>query len=298
MRVLITGGTGQVGRRLSPALAAAGHDVVVLTRDPSRQVISLAPGVRAERWDARTAGDWGRLVDADTAIINLAGENLMAGRWTAALKREVLDSRVNASRTVADAIERAPAKPRVLLQASAIGVYGDRGDEELTEDSPPGTGWMADVCRTWEAATDGVPLRRIVLRVGVVLDPAGGGLVELRRAARLRVARLGSGRQWVAWIGHADVVAAVTFLLDHASAEGPFNLVGPAPARNAEMLAAVAQARGGGRPILPVPTAVLRVTLGEKADAVLMSQRVLPRRLLELGFAFRHPTLDAALRDA
>jgi uncharacterized protein (TIGR01777 family) len=294
MRVIVAGGTGQVGRRLAPRLVASGHDVIVLSRGPGRQADRVPAGVRVERWDARTPDGWAHLITSDAAIVNLAGENLMAGRWTAALKRDVLDSRVNACRAVAAAIAAAPAKPAALLQASAIGFYGDRGDAELGESSAAGTGWMADVCRQWEAATDDVPVRRVILRIGVVLDPAGGAMTDLTRAARLRVGRLGSGRQWVSWVHHADAAAAIEFLLGRPDVTGPVNVVAPHAVTNAALLAAAAGARGV-RPFLPVPRPALRAALGEKAEAVLMSQRVLPRRLLDLGFTFRHPDVGPAI---
>ncbi len=305
MRVLITGGSGRIGLALVAPLAARGHEVVVLSRDPAR-VRALPAGARAERWDGRTAAGWEALLTAGTAVVNLAGEPVAAGRWTAERKRRIRASRVEAGEAVTAAIRHAAAAgrpPSVLLQASAVGYYGDAGDRELSEDhppAPPAADFLAEVCAAWEAATAPVEelgVRRAVLRTGIVLDAGGGALAKMLPPFRLGAGGpLGNGRQWFPWIHHADETEAMLFLLASAAARGPYNLCAPRPVTNADF--AHALGRQLHRPsVLPAPAAALRLVLGEMAGALLASQRALPRRLLAAGYTFRFPDLAEALRD-
>lgn len=296
MRVLITGGTGFLGRALAGHLQEAGYEVIVLSRRPERA--RLPPGVQATRWDGRTATGWAHLVEGAFALINLAGESI-GQRWTAATKQRLRESRLNAGRAVVEAIAAARTKPQVLLQASAVGYYGPRGDERLTEEDPPGNDFLARLAVDWEASTQPVEamgVRRVILRTGLALERDGGALARLLLPFRLFVGGpLGNGRQGWSWIHRADWVEAVKFLMERPEARGPYNLTAPQPVSNAEFSRILGRVLG--RPSwLPVPAIALRLVFGEGADFLLTGQFVLPRRLLEAGFAFRYPDLESALR--
>ncbi len=299
MRVLITGGSGLIGRALTASLAADGHEVVVLSRRPEA-VRGLPSGARAEAWEPERPGPWTRLLDG-AALVHLAGDNLAEGRWTAEKKRRIRDSRLLSGQALARAIETGAGRPAVFLQASAVGYYGfDRGEEELSETAAPADDFLGRVCVEWEASTaslDALGIRRPILRTGLVLSRRGGALPQLALPFRLFVGGpVGSGRQFLPWIHEADEVRAIRFLLDHPTASGPFNLTAPTPVPFRAMARALGRALR--RPsLLPVPAVALRLLLGEKAELVLGGQRAVPRRLLELGFAFHHPELEAALVD-
>lgn len=299
MRVIITGGSGLIGRALARDLGEAGHDVVVLTRDPDRAG-RLPPGVRAAKWDGKTAQGWSALLDADTAIVHLAGESIAEGRWTAEKKRRIRDSRVVSGQAVMDAIREAPARPRVLIQSSAVGYYGPHGDEVIPEDAPPGRDFLAEICKEWEASTaeaEGLGVRRALARTGIVLARDGGALPVMSLPFKMMIGGpIGDGRQWVPWIHLEDEVGALRFLLEREDAHGPFNLTAPHPVTNRELTRALARALG--RPgFLPAPGFALRIALGEMADMVLQGQRAVPSRLREMGFTFRWPELEPALRN-
>ena len=299
MRVIITGGTGLIGRALVENLASGGHEVVVLSRAPERTT-GLPAGVRAERWDARTADGWVHLADGADAIVNLAGENLSAGRWTDEQKRRIQDSRLLAGQAVVQAVEQASRKPGVVIQASGIGYYGPCGDKEITEDAAPGRDWLAQVAVQWEdssAAVEAMGVRRAVARTGVVLSTQGGALPRMMLPFQLFVGGpLGGGKQWFPWIHLQDEAAAIRFLIDTNAAAGPFNLAAPHPLTNAQFSRVLGQVMG--RPaIIPAPAFVLRALFGEMATLLLDGQRGVPKRLLELGFQFRFTQAEAALRD-
>ncbi len=296
MRVLITGGTGFLGRALAARLQEAGYEVIVLSRRPEQA--RLPPGVQATRWDGRTATGWAHLADGAFALINLAGESI-GQRWTAATKQRIRESRLNAGRAVVEAIAAARTKPQVLLQASAVGYYGPRGDERLTEEDPPGNDFLARLAVDWEASTQPVEamgVRRVILRTGLVLERDGGALARLLLPFRLFVGGpLGNGRQGWSWIHRADWVEAVKFLMERPDARGPYNLTAPQPVSNAEFSRILGRVLG--RPSwLPVPAIALRLVFGEGADFLLTGQFVLPQRLLKAGFTFRYPDLESALR--
>jgi uncharacterized protein len=299
MRVLIPGGSGLLGRQLAANLSADGYEVILLSRTPER-VSGLSVGVRVERWDGRTASGWGHLTDGAAAIINLAGESLAGGRWTEDAKRKIVHSRTYAGAAVVEAVKAADVKPGLVIQPSGVGYYGPHGDEELTEGNGPGSDFGAQVCVQWEAATEPVEamgVRRAVIRTGVVLSPDALALKRLILPYRFFVGgRLGSGRQWFSWVHIADYVAGVRFLMDRTDASGNFNLSAPGPMTNADFGKALGRAIG--RPSwIPIPAAAMRLLFGEMASVLLEGQRVLPRRLLELGFQFRFPAAGAALRD-
>ncbi|HSU84664.1 MAG TPA: TIGR01777 family oxidoreductase [Thermoanaerobaculia bacterium] len=298
MRIVITGGTGLIGNALAREMGSAGHEVVVLTRDPARSG-TLPPGTRAVRWDGRTAGDWAKLLDGDTVIVHLAGDAIAVGRWTDEKKRRIRESRVESGRAVLEAVRQAKSKPRALLQGSAVGYYGDTGDAVVTESHPPGDDFLARVCVEWEASTAEVTsfgVRRPVLRTGIVLSSQGGALPRMALPFRMLAGGpLGNGRQWLAWIHEMDEVGAIRFLIEREDADGPFNLTAPAPLPNRDFSRALGEALH--RPsFAPAPGFALRLLLGEMADALLHGQRAVPRKLLDLGYVFRYPEALAALR--
>lgn len=299
MKAVITGGTGLIGRALAIDLAADGWEVIVLTRRPEAAK-GLPGGVRAVGWDGRTAAGWDRAVNGATAVINLAGENISAQRWTQEQKRRIRESRVNAGRAVVEAISQAGAKPTVLVQASAVGIYGDRGFEELDERSEPGQGFLPEVCRDWERSTqevESMEVRRAVARMGVVLNLDGGALPRMLLPFRLFVGGpLGDGRQWFPWIHIQDTVRAIRFLMESPRASGVFNLTAPQPVTNRELSRIIGRLLR--RPaLMPTPRLALELAFGEMASVLLDSQRVVPRRLLDLGFVFRFPDASSALED-
>lgn len=304
MRVIITGGTGMIGRDLANSLAADGHEVIVLSRSPALAE-GLSPKVKVEGWDAKTPKGWGHLVNGADAIVNLAGaslagEGFFPTRWTAERKKLIIDSRVNAGQAIAAAVQEAETRPAVLIQASAVGYYGVHPNTvDITEDSPAGKDWMAEVCKQWEAATEPVEqmgVRRVVIRSGVVLSFEAGALQRLALPFRLFVGGpLGSGKQPLPWIHPADEIGAIRFLIRNASASGPFNLTAPHPLTNAEF--AHTLGRVMNRPsFIPVPGFAFNVMFGEVATVVLDGQRALPKRLLDLGYTFQFPEAEPALR--
>lgn len=304
MRIIITGGTGFIGRALAAELAGAGYEVIVLSRNPARAT-GLPGGVRAERWDGRTAAGWSSLADGALAIVNLAGENLSGGsfppaRWTEERKDLIRRSRLDAGAAVTAAVTAAGTKPRVVIQSSGIGHYGSRDDKALTEADAAGDDFLARLTVEWEASTAAVAaqgVRHVSIRTGVVLSPDEGALKQLLVPFKLFVGGpLGSGRQGFSWIHPADEVAAIRFLIETERAGGPFNLCAPQPLSNAEFARVLGQVIG--RPAwLPVPAFALRLALGEVASMVLDGQRALPQKLLDLGFRFHFPDAESALRD-
>ncbi|MCH9649859.1 MAG: TIGR01777 family oxidoreductase [Deltaproteobacteria bacterium] len=299
MRVIIAGGSGLIGRALTAKLAQEGHEIFILSRNPEK-VQGLPSGASAFGWDGRTSHGWGPLVDGDTALVNLAGENVGAGRWTALRKQRIEESRLDAGRAVCEAVAKAKELPKVLLQSSAVGFYGSRGDLPLEESACPGDDFLARTCLAWEASTEPVAkagVRRVILRTGVVLSRTGGAFPKLLMPFRFFAGgRLGDGKQWLPWIHLQDEVRAIRFLLLRETAEGPYNLAAPAPVTNAELTTWLAKLTG--RPAwLPAPRFGMRLALGEMAEMVLGSQRASAARLLQEGFEFRFPEIESALRD-
>ncbi len=307
MRILMTGGSGLIGRALAADLHKAGHRVTVLTRNPQRAAALLPPETRLHPWDARSPEGWNALLNEAEAVVNLAGESIagenlraiLLRRWTPAYKKRIRESRLRVGELLTEAIRQAASRPKALLQASAVGYYGDTGPREVGEGAPPGRDFLAEVCKAWEASTAPVAqlgVRRVILRTGLVLAAEGGILPVMLLPVRAFIGGpLGSGKQAVPWIHLADEVAAIRFLLENEGCSGPYNLCAPQPVSQAEF------ARLAGRvlrrpALLPTPAALLKLTLGEKAQLVLEGQRAIPRRLLEAGFSFRYPGLEAALR--
>ena len=294
MIVAVTGSSGLVGSALAASLAARGDRVIPLVRREPR------PGEDAFRWDPASGAIAAAGPAIADAVVHLAGENVATGRWTAARKARILDSRVAVTRHLVETLSRASPPPRVLVCASAIGYYADRGDELLTEDSAPGRGFLAEVCRAWEAASAPAAargIRLVNLRVGLVLSPAGGALAKMLPPFRLGLGGvIGGGAQWMSWIARADLIDAICHALTTDGLRGPVNAVAPAPVTNAEFTRTLGRVLG--RPtLLPVPAFAARLAFGEMADGLLLaSQRVMPTRLQASGFTFRHPTLEGALR--
>ncbi len=298
MRIAITGGTGFIGTALTKSLLAEGHQVWILTRN--LKTARLAEGAQGIGWDGRTTTGWGGLASQVDAVVNLAGESLASGSWTRARKNRILSSRVEAGKAISAAIRQANPRPKVLIQASAVGFYGPHGDEPVTEESAPGLGFLAEVCRAWEASSQPVEemgIRRVVIRTGVVLSKEEGALQRMALPFKLFAGGpLGNGRQGFPWIHPADEVAAIRCLLEKDNAHGVINLSAPEPLSNADFGRILAKVMR--RPYwLPAPAFALRLLLGEMSTLVLEGQFMLPKRLQELGFRFRFETAEAALRD-
>ena len=293
MKIAVTGSSGMVGSALVPALRGDGHEVLRVVRRPPR-------GADEVRWDpARRELDPAALADVD-AVVHLAGVNVGSRRWTQPRRDAIVRSRVDGTETVAEALAKAPPRPRALLSASAIGWYGDTGDREVDETGPSGGGFLAAVCRRWEAGTaaaEAAGVRVVHLRSGLVCGPKGGLLGPLLPLARVGlVGPLGSGRQWWSWISLADEVGAIRHLLARDDVSGPVNLTGPAPLTNRDftrVLGTVLHGPAG----CTVPAFALRVAVGEFApEGITAGQKVLPRLLQRTGYRFDHPTAERALR--
>lgn len=292
MKVLIGGSSGFIGGRLVAHLRSAGYDVVRLKRAVA------SPDDPAILWQP----DSGKLNPADLAgvdaIVNLAGENLMAGRWSAERKAAIRDSRVLSTKLFAETISKIDPRPRVLINASAIGIYGDRGVEPLDETSPPGAGFLAEVCKQWEAATETAEragVRVVLARFGIVLDPGGGALAKMLPLFRGGMGGpVGGGKQYVSWIALDDAVAAFHFFIKRGDLAGAFNLVAPNPLTQAEFAAELGRALH--RPaVVHTPAFAVKLALGEMAgQTVLAGARVFPRRLMASGFEFGAPDLKTA----
>jgi uncharacterized protein len=295
MRVFVTGATGLIGRTLIGELLADGHAVVAVTRRGPGA--GLPTGVEVVEGDPARPGRWQEALAGCNACVHLAGEPVASGRWTAERKARIEGSRVDSTRLVAEVITA--GGPDVLVSGSAVGLYGSRGDELLDEASPPGTGFLAEVSRRWEAAAAPAARRArvVLLRTGIVLARQGGALPELVRPFRLMAGGpLGAGDFWQPWIHLADEVGLLRLALHDPRVAGPLNATAPAPVRNRELAAALGRVLH--RPArLRVPEAALRLLVGELADVLLASQRVVPAKALELGYEFRFPALEPALRD-
>lgn len=274
MRVVVAGASGLIGTELTRALQARGDEVVRL------------PRFRTAPWS----------VDGADAVVNLAGANVAGKRWSESYKKQILDSRVETTRALAEATNRALIKPRVLVNASAVGYYGGRGDEPMDESGSAGADFLAGVVQAWEAEAREAMVRSVQLRTGVVLTPKGGALQQMLPPFKAFVGGpIGSGRQWVPWIHIADEVSAILFCIDR-DLSGPVNLVAPGVVTMKDFAAALGRALH--RPsLLNVPGGPLKLILGEFAAVLLEGQRAVPKKLVEAGFQFRFPDLDSALRD-
>ncbi len=298
MRIVVAGGTGFIGGALVGALVERGYEVAVLTRSVRGR--TAPPGVSFHAWDGKTADGWGALADGAKAVVNLAGENIAKGRWTPEVKRRIRDSRLDSCRAVLEAVRNAGTKPEVLAQASAVGFYGDRGDERVDESFGPGNGFLAETAVAWEAASEPVEalgVRRVLLRTGVVLGN-GGALAKMLPSFRMFLGGpLGDGRQYFPWIHLADEVGAAAFLIDAPEAAGPYNLAAPESVDMAAFSRALGRALG--RPsAMRVPAAVLKAVFGEMAEETMLAGcRAVPDKLIKSGYSFAFPSLASALGD-
>ncbi len=298
MRILISGGTGMIGRALTKSLLAEGHQVWVLTRNPGAAL--LQEGARAVGWDGKTSAGWGELVSQMDAVVNLVGERTSKWPWTKRQKGRFWNSRVDGGRALVEAIQAASPRPKVLIQASGVNYYGSRDLTPATEADAPGNNFLSELCKAWEGSTDPVEkmgLRRVIVRSAIVLSAREGILPIMMFPVKLFVGgRFGNGRQGLPWIHLEDEIAAIRFLLKNPDASGPFNLTSPVPISSAEFMCAVAKQLN--RPYwLPVPAFILRLVLGGMSSLVLDGVYLLPEQLQELGFEFRFTTLEAALGD-
>ena len=291
MNVLISGATGMIGSALTRELERGGHRISRLTRSPK--------GENDIRWDP-DAGTIDGSLEGHDVVVHLAGESIAEGRWTPSKKERIMQSRKKGTRLLAETIAALFTPPKVMVSASAVGYYGDRGDEVLREDSSPGSDFLAEVCKAWEAAAD--PAREAGIRVvhprfGLVLSPQGGALGTTLPIFKLGGGgRIGSGRQWWSWVTLDDVVGAVRHALENDSVEGPVNVGSPNPLTNAQYTKVLGKVLN--RPtFFAVPAPAIRIAIGEMADALLLaSQRMEPARLKETGYHFRYPELEGALR--
>lgn len=300
-KIIITGGTGFIGQSLCASLASANYEILVLSRNiPSAKSI-LGGNVFPVFWDGKNIDSWIDHVDGASAIINLAGENIGAGRWTRKKKQRILNSRIHAGRAIVEAIRQVSSKPKVLLQASGIGIYGDRHDELLDESSAPGSGFMPELAHQWEQSVQEVAalgVRLVYLRTGVVLSKNADFIKRVLLPFRFFLGgHLGSGKQWLSWIHLDDEVAAITFLLERNDLAGAFNLAAPNPATYQEFFKTLGNVMK--RPSwFHVPGFLLKILLGEMAEGLILSgQRAIPQQLLNAGFRFKHPALEHALRE-
>ena len=297
MKILVTGSSGLVGTALVAELTRAGHTVCRLLRPESTSAPGPTKGIPV-RWNPATGELEGTAAGAD-AVVNLAGASIASGRWNEGRKRLLATSRVDATRQFVAAMGKLNPRPRTFISASAIGYYGSRGDESLTEESAPGNDFLAGLCVAWEAEAAKARehgLRVAQLRFGIILAKHGGALAKMLLPFRLGAGgRVGSGRQWMSWVALEDVVAMIRFALENSAVSGAFNAVAPQPVRNVEFTRVLARALH--RPaIFPAPPFALRLALGEMADALLLSsQRVVPRKVEQAGYRFVHPELAGAL---
>ena len=293
MRLLVTGGTGFIGATLCRRLSSDGHELLVLTRKPRASNPQLR--TRYLLWDAP---DWAREMAQVDGMINLAGEPLVAKRWTSEQKRLIQDSRLLTTRRLVQAMAASQPRPRVLINASAVGYYGPRDDEELTERSPSGRGFLAELCRSWEQEAQQAQVlgvRVVVLRIGIVLSADGGALSKMVPPFRWGLGGpLGSGRQWMSWIHRDDLLGLIAWALSRPDVAGPVNATAPQPVRMREFCQALGRALH--RPSwAPVPALMLRLLLGEMAQVLLTGQRVIPDAALRAGHPFQFSDLTSAL---
>jgi len=300
MRVAVTGATGFVGRALCNELARD-HNVIALTRNPEKASTLLNKAVEIIKWNPNMLDGWEKCLENSDAIVNLAGTNLALGRWTKNLKAEILNSRINASRILIQAIKNSKAKTKVVVTASAIGFYGHRADEKLGEESRGGDGFLAGVAREIEDCSrefETLGLRSVVIRTGIVLDSSGGALPKMITPFKFYLGgHWGSGNQWMSWISLVDEVAAIQFLIENANLYGVFNLTSPEPLRNRQFFQVLASELK--KPCwLSIPAFALKIIFGQMAtELFLVSQRVYPKKLLDAGFKFENPELKNALES-
>ncbi|MBI4062942.1 MAG: TIGR01777 family protein [Elusimicrobia bacterium] len=296
--IVIAGGTGFIGQALTRELKSRGRDVLLLSRGPS----GSRDGFPLVHWDVKAGGGaWAKEVGAAQAVINLAGESVADGRWTKNRKKMLWESRIMTTRALIDGMEHLSPRPPIFINASAVGFYGSRGDEDLNEGASSGSDFLAQLCRAWEkeaVSAEKIGVRTVRIRIGIVLGRGGGALAKMLFPFRLGLGgRLGSGKQWMSWIHLDDLTGLILFILNQENIRGAINATAPNPATNEEFTKTLAAVLN--RPaFFGVPGPFLRLALGEMADMLLTGQRVLPKKALALGYKFRYPTLKEALIKA
>lgn len=298
MKIVVTGATGFIGKALCDQLVK-GHRVTALTRRPEKASDILGESVDIIKWDAKTPGYWEKCIEGSDTIVNLAGANVASGRWSRNIKKEILSSRINAAKALIDAVKKSTVKPKVLIQASAIGFYGSQGDERLGEESQAGEGFLAEVCQRSESISkefEALGIRSVVIRSGVVLGKRAGALPKMIIPFKLYLGGFWNpGTQWLSWISLSDEIKAIKYLIENNNLYGVFNLTAPQPLTNRQFFKNLAAALK--KPCwLPVPAIALKTIFGEMAgELFLTSQRVFPERLMNAGFEFEYPDLKSAL---
>ena len=301
MKIIITGGTGVIGRALTAELTQAGHQIIIFSRS-SRKTVN---GAQTIQWDIDNIESWLPHIKTADTIVHLSGENLagkgfLPTRWSAERKQRIQESRTKTGKILVEAIQQVDEKPEIFVQASAIGYYGPHQDESLTETDSPGDDYLAQTCVEWEDSTkdlDDLGVRRVIIRTGVVLTPDSGALARLLLPYRMFVGGpFGDGRQWYSWIHIADEVAAIRFLIENSKATGVYNLTAPHPLQNREFGKTLGKVLN--RPSwIPIPKFAMEAIFGEVATVVVDGQRVLPKKLQALGFQFQYTDLEPALKD-
>lgn len=297
MKILLCGATGFIGKSLINELLKAGHDLILLTRNPSK--IHARPGLTLLPWDGKTTQLWAHSAEGVDAVINLAGEGIADKRWSTARKEALIQSRVQSTKAVVDFIRTAKKRPAVLINASAVGYYGNVPEGTVTEASAKGTGFLAETCDLWEkesrqAETLGV--RTVMIRIGIVLEQGGGALSKMVFPFKIFAGGpLGSGKQWFPWIHRDDIIGAILFILKKPEISGPVNLVSPNPVTMNDFCKALGRVLK--RPSwAPVPGFMLKIILGEMADMLLGGQRAVPNKLNAAGYSFKYNDAEGALR--
>ena len=300
MKVLVTGASGFVGRRVVAQLLQKNIEVVVLTRNLPKAVIILGSDCQYVQWMDMTTPPPAEAFDGVDAVINLMGENIGGKKWDESQKKKIYDSRINSTRLLVDAIKALPKKPRALINASAVGIYGNRGDETLDENATSGSDFLAGVCKDWEAEANkarDMKIRVVLMRTGVVLGKGGGALTKMLPIFKLGLGgRLGSGKQYMSWIHVDDLAAMYVHAVMDPTMDGPYNATSPYPATNAEFTKALGKRLK--RPTLfPAPEFAIRKALGEMSTIVLDGQKVVPNKFKEKKFQFKSATLEKTLKE-
>ena len=299
MKILLTGGTGFIGIPLMQRLLGEGHQVVLLSRNPENFGVAANGSLMIERWDGKSSGFWAEQMNSIDGVINLAGEPIGLKRWNNTIKAAIRNSRIEATQVIVEAISQSTVRPKVLINASAVGFYGDVPLSDVDETIGRGRGFLAETCELWEhralaAKKQGV--RVTLLRTGIALEKDGGVLARMMVPFKAFAGGPpGTGRQWISWIHRDDVIEAILFILKNDGLEGPINITAPEPATMRDFCQILA--RTIGRPSwAPVPEIVLKAMLGEMSEMLLTGQRALPRKLLEAGFIFKYPNLEGAFK--
>jgi len=298
MKIVMAGGTGFIGEKVAALMNKEGHTVIVLSRRASRQSRSGTSQRHLVQWDGRHQGPWAQECEGADVLINLSGAPIADSRWTAKRKQELFDSRVQSTHTLIRAISSWKTKPHTFLSASGVGFYGDRGEEVVDESSPPGQGFLPELCQVWEQAVkeaETLGIRTIPIRFGMVLGPGGGALSKMTFPFRIFLGGpILPGSQFVSWIHREDLARLIVFLITHSSMTGPVNGVAPKAVTMWDFCAALGKAMN--RPSwFPVPQFVLRMALGELSTMLTTGQQVHPKKALDAGFSYSYPTLQSAL---